>query len=252
MRFREAHAWASFAVLASLLVGCGGGAPLFHSVQAVPKNTVTFGAGFSGAVLPLVSTGEGAATDRSRLEEGAVSPGLAPWVGARLGVGEGVDVGLAYTGRLARFDARRVFSPSTSIDVSMGLGASGIFPRRIERLGLAVGGVGGDVPLLVGWRSAGDVYSVWLGARGGAEMLRGRADPTTNGGTAALVATSDEVSGWHAHAGGLLGLRVGFRHLHALLEIDAAMHWAEADLGTRRVSLGVFAIAPGGALVARF
>jgi len=97
----------------SFVVGCGGGAPLLHGVQAVPRNTVTVGAGFSGAVLPLEASGEGDASDRQQLKTAAVSPGLAPWVGARLGVGGGYDLGLTYTGRLARFDARRVLSLSS-------------------------------------------------------------------------------------------------------------------------------------------
>jgi hypothetical protein len=234
-----------------LVVGCGGGVPLLHGVQVVPSNTVTFGAGFSGSVVPLDTSGQGDASDRERVEAASVSPGLAPWVGARLGVGGGYDLGLTYTGRLARFDARRVLSLSQAVDLSLGLGASGVLPRRIDSVGMNVSGFGGDLPLLVGWRSAGDIYAVWLGARGGGEALRGQRDLASSVPVGAGPGV-EPVSGWRAYAGGLLGLRVGFRHVHALLELDASMQWVEADLGSRHVTLQAFTLAPAGALVARF
>ncbi|MBM4374434.1 MAG: hypothetical protein FJ095_05060 [Deltaproteobacteria bacterium] len=249
----NANARAPWPLLAALsfVVGCGGGAPLLHGVQVIPRNTVTFGAGFSGAVLPLEARGQGDASDRQRIETAAVSPGLAPWVGARLGVGAGYDLGLTYTGRLARFDARRVFPLSPSIDLSLGLGASGVLPRRIDSVGVNVSGFGGDLPLLVGWRSAGDIYAVWLGARGGGEALRGQRDLATSS-PVGVDPGVEPVTGWRAYAGGLLGLRVGFRHVHALLELDASMQWVGAELGARHVTLQAFTLAPGGALVARF
>jgi hypothetical protein len=68
---------------------------------------------------------------------------------------------------------------------------------------------------------------------------------------AALPVTED-VSGWHQYVGGVAGVRLGFRYLFAVLEIDAAMNWASGDVGAQSAALRAFGLAPAGALVGRF
>jgi hypothetical protein len=233
------------------LTGCGGGAPLLHTAHAVAKDDVTFGAGFSGVTVPATVARDGRASDVELLEAAGAGPGLAPWVGGRLGLGSGFDAGLTYFGRSVRLDARRAVALSKSVDASVGLGASGLLPHRSDALALRVGGFGADVPLLIGWRSAADVYSLWAGARGGAEWVRGHRElPPDPGAPDVLV--NEPLGGWHAFAGGLVGMRVGFRHVFAVLEVDAAMHWVSADIGERRTSLTQLAVVPAAALVSRF
>ncbi len=144
-----------------------------------------------------------------------------------------------------------MFGAEDQAALSLGVGVSGLLPKKDDDLGSRVGGFGGDVPLLVGWRSTADIYAVWAGVRGGAELLRGQRDlpedPTDP--TALLV---EDVNGWHAHAGGLLGLRVGFRYIFAVFEVGGAMHWADGTVGDVDVAIQQFSIAPAGALIGRF
>jgi hypothetical protein len=47
-------------------------------------------------------------------------------------------------------------------------------------------------------------------------------------------------------------MRAGLRHLHVAIEVGAAYHWVEGDLGDTSVTLEQATIAPGGALVVTF
>jgi hypothetical protein len=239
-----------------LAVACGGGVPLMHPAHPMKEGEVTIGAGFSGSV-PIAPSRLSEETDERIVEEGAFSPGLAPWLGGRVGLNGTFDAGLTYTGRSVRIDARSAFDFEGPA-LSVGLGASGLLPERhddpgaaSEEFGYRVGGFGGDIPVLVGYKSSADIYAAWIGVRGGAEHLRGSHDLPPAASNPELL-LSEDISGWHAWAGGLLGVRIGFRHVFAVLEIDAAMHWAGADIGDREVSGQQFAIVPSGAIVGRF
>jgi len=234
----------------ALAGACGGAAPLMHPAHGMAEGDVTMGAGFSGvlAVEPEpIEPGDVAARS---LEEGAMSPGLAPWVGGRVGLGSALDAGLTYTGRSARLDLRRAIEFGAPA-ISVGIGASGLLPKRHDELGLRVGGFGADVPVLVGYQSSADIYSAWIGARGGFELLTGQRDleEDPNDPTAPLA---EDVSGWHVQAGGLVGLRVGFRYVFAVLELAGAMHWAEGEVGDQSTAVQQFNLAPAGALVGQF
>lgn len=232
---------------------CGGAAPLMHTAHALTEDEMTVGAGFSGSinVSPPEQGPENVA--EAAVEEASVSPGFAPWVGARLGLGGEYDAGLLYTARSVRADLRRSFpfGEEDSLAFSVGLGASGLLPKRRDDLGVRVGGFGGDIPLLFGYRSDADIYSFYLGPRVGMEYLNGQLelpsdplDPTIGG--------NDSIRGWHAQAGGLLGLRIGFRYVYAAFELAGDMHWSQATIGDVDASFSVFAIRPAAALLGRF
>ena len=224
-----------------------------HPAHALPEQQVTLGAGFSGTVP--IAPARFSADNKADLsiEEGAFAPGLAPWLGGRIGLGSGVDAGLSYTGRAARADIRKAFELDgpDGPALSLGIGASGVLPKRRRDIGLRIGGVGADIPLLIGIRSDADLYSGWLGARVGAELLSGSQelhndplDPTD--------AQVGDVSGWHVQTGGLVGFRVGFRYLFAVIEVGAAMHWAEGTVSDQQVALQQFSVSPAGAIIGRF
>jgi hypothetical protein len=231
------------------LSACGGAAPLLHPAHALPEGDVTMGAGFSGTAPVGAKRLEVDQTAERSIEEGAFSAGLAPWVGGRYGFGDGWEAGLTYTGRSIRVDGRHAFDIDGAA-LSLGLGASGVLPRERDDLGLSIGGFGGDVPILFGLISDSDVYAGWIGVRGGIELLRGSRTVQPDAMDPTLL--SEEVSGWHAQAGGLLGFRVGFRYIYAAMELSAAMHWAEGSVGASDVMLRQFALAPSGALIVRF
>jgi hypothetical protein len=221
-----------------------------HPAHPLGEGDVTMGAGFSGT-LPVEPPLTGGVVPERLWQESAFAPGLAPWVSGRLGIDGSFDAGLTYTGRAARVDARHAWVFEESTALSLGLGGSGLLPKRDDDLALRVGGFGFDVPLLLGYMSDADIYAVWLGARGGAEYLTGQrellADPLDPS-----APLSEKIQGWHAHAGGLVGMRVGFRYVFAVLELDAAMHWARGTIGANDVTAQMFTLAPAGALIVRF
>ena len=233
--------------------GCGGAAPLMHPAHPLKEDELTIGGGFSGTVSLAPSELADEPVPEQLVEQGAVAPGLAPWVGGRLGLGNNLDAGLTYTARAIRLDGRRAwtFGTNDAMALSLGLGASGLLPKRQDDIGLRIGGFGGDVPLLFGYMSEADIYGAWLGARFGAEYIRGQhqleQDPFN---PSELV--NEDIEGWHAHVGGLGGLRIGFRHVFAVLELSTTMHWAKADVGDVEVTVDQLAIAPSGAFIVRF
>jgi hypothetical protein len=240
-------------LIGAALVGCGGGVPLMHPAHPMEEGEFTLGGGFSGTLGVAGSVISPDANADLILEEGAVAPGIAPWVGARLGIDGSIDAGLTYTGRGARLDGRYAWDLGDEA-FSVGLAISGLLPKRqdlADGSSFRVGGFGGDLPILFGVRSTADIYCLWLGARAGAELLRGSHDfnPDT---LADTDPGGEDISGWHAHTGGVIGFRVGFRYVFAAIELDGAMHWASADVGETSVSIRQFALSPAGALVVRF
>ena len=105
------------------LTGCAGGMPLLHPAKTLSKGDVRAVAGLSGeAIAANYSTAlqnalkeagnEGNAPPdvayaRGALVAAAVNPGIAPFVSARVGIGDDFEGGLTYTGRSARIDFRR-------------------------------------------------------------------------------------------------------------------------------------------------
>jgi hypothetical protein len=168
-----------------------------------------------------------------------------------MGIEGDYEAGLTYSGRTIRLDLRRAFDFGAPA-LSLGLGASAVLPRRRDELAFRIGGGGADVPLLFGLRSSADILSVWLGARGGFEYLQGSRELELGPDAPLGEPPVEDVSAWHGYAGGLAGLRVGFRHVFAVLEIDAAMHWAEGDVGSDSATVSQFGLAPGGALIGQF
>ncbi|HEU4405914.1 MAG TPA: hypothetical protein VFS43_11660 [Polyangiaceae bacterium] len=264
-RARAPARWGALIASASL-GACGGSSPLLHPAHVEPEGVVVAGAGVSGqitlggaeqAVLDAraASPGGAPAADPRTYRRGAVAlasfaPGVAPWVGARVGLGGQNEAGLAYTGRSLRVDARHAFGDERWA-FSAGAGAHGVLRQREDDPGLSgldlneVSGYGFDLPLIAGWQSDAGLIRAWGGLRLGYERLGGRVglgepDPVS-------------LSAWRAWGGGLVGLAMGFRHVYVALELDAAYHRAEGRLGDERgLELEGLTLAPGGALLGRF
>jgi hypothetical protein len=249
-------------LVVAMTAGCGGGAPLLHPAHVLRPGVVSAGAGVSGEIAvrplpqpiaassPVAPNGSASGNEAGLANELGVAPGVAPWVGARFGIVGDNEAGLTYAGRALRLDGRHAFELGGTT-LSLGLGASAIAARRPDAAGSGVFGGGVDVPLLVGWRSRSDVYAGWLGPRGGVELLRGRILDSELGPVAG-PATSLDASITHGFVGGVVGARVGFRHLHVAVELDGAWHHVSGSLGPRSASLDQVTITPAGALVATF
>jgi hypothetical protein len=258
------------------LVGCGGGLPLLHPARVLDAGDVRAFAGFSGNV----STGDLAGALRSAgseaisgpgqsappsdetyakgaLVEASVAPGLAPLVGARVGIGEQLEGGIAYTGRAIRIDLRRSFDVSTHWSVSLGAGGLAALCGHEEGGALAgvdlsqLHGWGADIPLVVGYASDADLYTLWLGIRGGGEEVsigEVRSEPKA----VSLGTPPVSLSATRWWGGGLFGLAVGFRHVHVAMEIDVAYASIAGDFGGTHAQVGGLTIAPGTAAWWRF
>lgn len=246
-------AFALFVLGSAVLAGCGGAAPLLHPAKVLSPGRVQVAGGVAGR---LVALDRSALVDEASgvLEDVAVAPGMAPFVGARVGIEGDNEAGLAYMGRSIRLDARHAFDLGDAWRLSVGAGGSALLPRPRggdADLGSVYGG-GGDLPVLVGWSSDADIYSVWVGPRGGFELLRGRILETELSASEAASADFVDISGTHAFVGGVIGMRVGFRSIHVALELDLAYHRAWGTLGDREADIEQLGVAPASALALSF
>ncbi len=278
----------ALAMAASLSpLACAGGTPLLHPAHPLPRGAVTVGAGTSqrfalGEADTAMDAASRAARDDVTAEEiplvlrGAVAqttaaPGLAPWVGARVGLGEGHEIGLVSSGRTLRLDGRRAFAgDSTALSLGLGLSSQLGAPADALEIHGAIDGVRDrglasvalDLPVLIGYRSSANVVSLWAGLRPGVEALR-----------AELLLGADEASALETtvHArrlwiDGVLGAMIGVRPLWVALELDVGTTWgsgrwnvpAPASGGPAAIEggeshlIGAFTLTPAAVLVGRF
>ena len=190
---------------------------------------------------------------RGALVVAAIAPGLAPFVSARVGIGQRFEGGLSYTGRSVRVDVRRSWDRGHT-SLSIGAGATGTLYGRQQTSDLSavdlgsLHGYGADLPILVGWQSTGGLYQVWGGARGGFEYdaieLVTSGEPTS----ATLAPTPLGLSATRFYAGGVLGVAAGLHHVHVALEIDAAYETVTGRFNDTRVSTNGLSLTPATAL----
>jgi hypothetical protein len=260
------------AVVAAQLVGCGGGAPLLHPARTLPAGDVRAASGVSANVAagslgndldvardiaardPLApgAPGSNAAYAKGALVAAAIAPGLAPFVGARVGVGSQLEGGLAYTGRAVRLDMRRSFDEG-NVSFSAGLGLSAALYGRqtgseLPNVDLAaLHGYGFDIPLLVGWESTGGLYKLWGGARGGFE--RDVLETVTSEPKGVTIGNAPIHLDANRYWGGaVVGLATGFNHVHVALELSAAYQVVSGTYNDNHATIPGITLAPATAL----
>lgn len=254
------------------LVGCGGGAPLLHPARTLPTGDVRAAGGIAANIVPgslgddLTNAREIASRDpgvpgppgsspdyaKGALVAAAVAPGLSPFVGARVGVGERFEGGLAYTGRAVRVDMRRSFDQG-AWSFSAGLGLSAALAGRQQGSELpnvqleSLKGYGGDIPLLVGWESAGGIYKIWGGARGGFE--RDVVELLTSEPKSVAIGTPPiRLEANRYWGGAVLGIATGFRRVHVALELSAAYQVVSGSYNETSATVRGVTLAPSTAL----
>lgn len=258
-----------------ILAGCGGGAPLLHPAQTLRRGEVRAAGGVSANIVPgsagedLRRAREIATRDlngtrspgdpgtnpeyaKGALVSAAIAPGLAPFVGARVGVGHFFEGGLTYTGRGIRADMRRSFEDG-NFALSVGLGASATLYGRQQGSDLPnvnlgeLRGYGADIPLLAGWQSANGLYSLWAGPRIGVEWVRVETlttEPRVIPGSAAPI--SLEATRWHG--GGVIGIATGFNHVHVALEAGVAYQVVRGSYNANDVTVRGLTLTPASAV----
>ena len=170
-------------------------------------------------------------------------------------MGYDIEAGITYSGRTVRGDGRWAYQ-TPALALSAGLGVSGNLARRasvgspdingldIER----VSGWGLDLPLVVGWKSDADLVWIWTGARAGYNRFQGdvvysRSADRPNVSYATIH---------HAYGLGVLGFAIGFRYLHAAVELQAGYQRAEGSLWQHKTTLDGLLLSPSTALIAKF
>lgn len=254
------------------LGGCGGAAPLLHPARTLAAGDIRAAGGVSANVAAgslgedLRLAKDNAARDpqapgapgtnpayaKGALVAAAIAPGLAPFVGARVGIGNQYEGGLVYTGRAVRADMRRSFEDGKWA-LSLGLGLSAALYGRQQGSDLpnvdlaALHGYGFDIPVLVGWESSGGIYKVYGGARGGfehdvLELLRSEPKSSTIGGEPLHL---DANRYW---GGAVFGVATGFNHIHVALELSAAYQVVTGSYNENNVTVRGVTLAPASAL----
>jgi hypothetical protein len=260
-----------------VLAGCGGGLPLLHPARTLPLGEVRAAAGFSADVATGDLAGAGRAAEseatvnpgapgppgtdeayaRGALVAAAVAPGLAPLVGARVGIGGQFEGGLSYTGRALRADLRRSFDLSTHWSLSLGAGGSAALYGHQDGTALPnvelgqLQGWGADVPILIGYASDADLYMLWIGGRGGGEQIairELRSEPKA----VTLGIPPIRLSATRLWGGGLLGVAVGFRHVHVAVELDLSYANVTGDYNETHSQVSGVVLAPASSLWWRF
>lgn len=275
-------------VVVIVATGCGAGTPLLHPAHVLERHRVRAGA---GASQHLVFGPTGQAIERSQdlgeedpgipeesredFVNGAVAqavgtPGIAPWVGARAGLGDDYEMGLTYTGRRVRGDLRRAFAIEDFV-LSIGGGVGALVPdlgsttprtgagapeqvhgndiRRFD--GGSIAGWSIDVPLLIGTRSRPEVVSTWIGAHAVYERFSADLLFDFDANEAPLVAPT---TGSRFFAGAVAGLSIGLRPIWALLEVSGGYQSVSAEIRagstTYLPQLDGFTLTPSFALAA--
>lgn len=201
---------------------------MLHPAHVLPPGEVAIGAGVSGqlALRTLPSTAQAGDKNAGSLQDLGIAPGVAPWASGRMGLTGSNEVGLTYAGREIRLDGRHAFALGTGsgsgrATLSTGLGVAAVMARRPgggRNDASGIFGGGADIPLLIGVKSASDIYALWFGPRAGFEIVAGRLQLGQDA-TSIL-----DVSARHFYGGLVAGMRVGFRHVHAAIELDAGYH----------------------------
>jgi hypothetical protein len=235
-------------VAAALVVvaGCAPASPAFIGGSTTPAHRVDVG--FGGAAR--VATGDlrngGAdATDGSRYRETAEGAGVVPAAYGRYGLRHGFDLGVMAAGTLFRLDVRRehvIDEGTTRPSFVYGLsplagyvGPDDAGDGQGHRLGL-------ELPLAFAVEFGG-VYEAWVGARAAVERVRGAF--FRDGGAGG---SREDATGVGLRGGGVVGISLGFRRVHTLLELTAAYERWWVDHGGQSLDRGGLVLTPAFAL----
>lgn len=256
-----------------LLAACGGTSPLLHPAHTLPADRMSAGAGvgarfLAGDVSDAIARQE--ATAEPAIGQGtaayaALAPELSPYAALRIGLGQDMEGGLAFTGRSVRADLRHAWS-DRQLALSAGAGASALFTQQASQESyLNVGGVdagattgwGLDVPVLVGIRSTARLIEFWAGPRASYQY-----SVTSFGVFVPLETEPSRAPTPHAKThdislGAVVGLSLGLKPLWIALEGGVSYHWLKGtydslDGRSRDLSLGGFSLEPAAALRTEF
>lgn len=220
------------------MAGCAPAAPMMLGGSTTPRDRVDVGLG--GAVrVPVGDLAPQAIAGENELLAFAEPGGVVPLGFARWGFVENWQAGLTITGATARVEVLGEMPISPFARVIAGVAPYGGY--AVSKAGEQVSDgyrLGALAPLAIAL-SAGGILEAWLGARVGAEHAEGT-----------IVTRPGHLSAFRA--GAFVGLGVGFRRVHALLELAADYEYWRGALAGQPVERQGLALTPSFALRIRF
>ncbi len=239
VRGRIARALASLVFLAGS-VGCAPALSSFSGSRTTPdgREDLALGGSVRAPLGDLARPADGPLL-------GLMSPGGVVPVGFfRVGIAPGWDLGVLVAGPSGRLELRTAVRMGASTRFVAGVsGYGGGLSRDTDPEGRGDGyRVGGLVPLVF-TLDLGGILEAWAGVRVGFEHVGGQ------------VITGDVVDRGDATAfrGGLVvGLAIGFRRVHALLELAADYEYWRGQLSSVSFERQGVALVPGFGLRVRF
>lgn len=221
-------------VALSILAGCATAEPILAGGRTTPRDRSDLGLG--GAVrVPigdLAPDQTGAPSDASSLMTFGAPSGAAPVAFVRHGVTNDVELGAEVIGSSLRGTVRGQIRLGSLAHLMIGAAPTvGLIYDGSG--GTAVRG-GGTVPIAITVDAFG-LYELWVGARVGLEHVAGD-----------VSGRSVDLSG--LRTGGVIGLGVGFRVLHLLVElaVDHELWWG--SLGDSSIVRNGISLTPAFAL----
>jgi hypothetical protein len=226
------------ALTTAFLIGCAPALSSFSGARTTPEGHGDVAIGAS-ARAPLGDL----ARPSDQPIVGLTSPGgIAPAGFFRVGIDRSWDLGVLVAGTTGRLELRVSHPLSTAAYVLAGVSGYGGYVRRDQDPEGPGDGfrAGGLVPLVLGI-NAGGIFEAWGGLRLGYEHAQGTLDAMTVSGDA------------NAFRGGLVvGLAIGFLHIHALIELAADYEYWRGQLAGVTFERQGIALVPGFALRVRF
>jgi hypothetical protein len=225
--------------------GCATAMPAMSGGSIAPKHRTDLALG-GAARVPLGDLRDPAVVDpgQSEYRYAADAGGVVPMAYARYGIGRAWDLGLMVSGTTVRAEARyaRVLREGTArSSLILGLAPYGGWIPERDRSGSG-GRVGFEVPFVYGV-DIGGIYEIWAGARVSGEYVRGDFQ---------LMGQQERASGGGVRGGPILGMALGVRRIHALVELTAAYERWFIDHAGTSLDRGGFVLIPGFALRLRF
>ena len=217
--------------------GCATAIPAMAGGSTTPSHRTDIGLG-GAARVPLGDLEDTAVVDpgESRFREASDAGGLVPMAYGRYGLSDTWDIGLMVAGTMIRVDARhetllREGNTRSSLVVGIAPYGGWIGDRNDTGSG---GRVGLEVPFTYGI-DIGGVYELWIGARGSGETVFG---------DFRLAGTEARASGGGLRIGPVIGMALGVRRFHALIELTAAYEYWFINHGGQSLNRGGFALVP--------
>jgi hypothetical protein len=180
----------------------------------------------------------------SQYRYAADAGGVVPMAYGRYGLADDWDLGLMVSGTTVRAEARyeSVLREGTTRTVLMfGLAPYGGWIPERDQSGSG-GRVGFEIPFTFGVEIGG-IYEIWVGARASAEGVFGDFQ---------LSDSDQRASGAGVRAGPVVGMALGVRRIHALVELTTAYEYWFIDHAGASLDRGGFVLIPGFGVRLRF